>query len=283
MKILIAGSNGMLGQDLNNELADDHIVIAATSKIMDITNKKKVLKYVESIKPDVLINAAAYTDVDGCEVNVEKAYAVNRDGVENLTIACRENDIPLIHISTDYVFKGNSNTPRLENDELGPLSIYGKTKLEGERTIMKNHDKYFILRTAWLYGYNGGNFPKTMLELSKNHDKINVVYDEIGSPTYTPDLAKGIAELLNSDKYGIYHLTNSDSTSWYDFAKLIFKIADIDVEVKPVTANEFARAAPRPSYSVLNNEKWKNNGFTPLRSYKDAIKEYIHLLKKEEN
>lgn len=279
MKILITGSNGMLGQDLITELADKHIVIAASSKILDITDKNKVLDYVKAIKPDIIINAAAYTDVDGCETNIEKAYAVNGEGVRNLSLACKENDIPLIHISTDYVFKGDSDTPRLETDELGPLSVYGKSKLEGEKAITEILDKYFILRTAWLYGYNGGNFPKTMLELAKNHDKLTVVYDEVGTPTYTPDLAKAIGELLDSDKYGIYHLTNSDYTSWYDFAKLIFEIAGMDVEVEPVTASEFARAASRPNYSVLSNEKWINSGFTPLRSYKEAIKDYIGLLK----
>ena len=281
MKILITGSNGMLGQDLIEELADKHTVIAASSRILDITDEMKVMDYVNSTKPDIIINSAAYTDVDGCETNVEKAYSVNGEGPRNLALACRENDIPLIHVSTDYVFKGNTQTPRLEDDELGPLSVYGKSKLEGEKAIEEILDKYFILRTAWLYGYNGGNFPKTMLQLAKDHDKLTVVYDEIGTPTYTPDLAKAIAELVDSDKYGTYHLTNSDSTSWYDFAKLIFEIADVDVEVEPVTASEFARAAKRPNYSVLNNEKWNANGFTPLRSYREAIKDYIELLREE--
>ena len=281
MKILITGSNGMLGQDLIEELADKHTVIAASSRILDITDEMKVMDYVNSTKPDIIINSAAYTDVDGCETNVEKAYSVNGEGPRNLALACRENDIPLIHVSTDYVFKGNTQTPRLEDDELGPLSVYGKSKLEGEKAIEEILDKYFILRTAWLYGYNGGNFPKTMLQLAKDHDKLTVVYDEVGTPTYTPDLAKAIAELVDSDKYGTYHLTNSDSTSWYDFAKLIFEIADVDVEVEPVTASEFARAAKRPNYSVLNNEKWKANGFTPLRSYREAIKDYIELLREE--
>lgn len=281
MKILITGSNGMLGQDLIEELADKHTVIAASSRILDITDEMKVMDYVNSTKPDIIINSAAYTDVDGCETNVEKAYSVNGEGPRNLALACRENDIPLIHVSTDYVFKGNSQTPRLEDDELGPLSVYGKSKLEGEKAIEEILDKYFILRTAWLYGYNGGNFPKTMLQLAKDHDKLTVVYDEVGTPTYTPDLAKAIAELVDSDKYGTYHLTNSDSTSWYDFAKLIFEIANVDIEVEPVTASEFARAAKRPNYSVLNNEKWKANGFTPLRSYREAIKDYIELLREE--
>ena len=281
MKILITGSNGMLGQDLIDELADDHIVIAASSKILDITDKDKVTDYVNSVKPDIIINSAAYTDVDGCETNVDRAYEVNGEGVRNLAVACRENNIPLIHVSTDYVFKGNSQTPRLEDDELGPLSIYGKSKLEGEKAIEEILDKYFILRTAWLYGYNGRNFPKTMLELAKDHNKLTVVYDEVGTPTYTPDLAKAISELVDSDKYGTYHLTNSGSTSWYDFAKLIFEIADVEVEVEPVTASEFARAAKRPNYSVLSNEKWEKNGFTPLRSYREAIEDYIKLLKEE--
>ncbi|MBR4447717.1 dTDP-4-dehydrorhamnose reductase [Methanobrevibacter sp.] len=278
MKILITGSNGMLGHDLINVLDERHDLILTTSKIMDITNKKQTIEYICNVKPDIVINSAAYTDVDGCEEKHELAYRVNGEGVGNLALACREVDCPLVHISTDYVFDGSATEPIQEDGEIGPISIYGKSKLKGEEAIQEILDKYFIVRTAWLYGINGRNFPKTMLELAENHSEITVVYDEVGTPTYTLDLARGIGELIETDYYGIYHLTNSGSCSWCEFAKYIFEIAGKDVNVIPVTASEFARPAPRPSYSVLENKNWIEKGFKPLRDYKDAIKEYIELI-----
>ena len=283
MKILITGSNGMLGYDLKSVLADKHDLILTTSKSLDITNKDEVLELITSEKPDIVINAAAYTDVDGCEENIEKAFSVNGDGPKNLALACSKTGSSLVHISTDYVFNGKNNTPWVESDETGPISIYGKSKLEGEEAIVEILDKYFIIRTAWLYGINGKNFPKTMLELAENHSEITVVYDEVGTPTFTKDLAEGIAELIESEYYGIYHLTNSGSCSWCEFSRYIFNVAEKDVKVIPVTADEFKRPAPRPHYSVLENKKWKDNGFKPLRNYKQAIEEYIELIKWEKN
>ncbi len=279
MKILITGSNGMLGHDLQDVLKDKHELILTTSKTLDITDKDNTIKVIEENNPDIVINSAAYTDVDGCEENQELAYSVNGEGVRNLALACRQIDCPLVHISTDYVFDGTARDPIAEDGEIGPISIYGKSKLEGEKAIQEILDKYFIVRTAWLYGINGKNFPKTMLELAKNHSEITVVYDEVGTPTYTPDLAYGISQLIETDYYGVYHLTNSGSCSWCEFARYIFEVANKDVKVIPVTASEFARPAPRPSYSVLNNKNWIDNGFEPLRSYKEAIKEYIELIK----
>lgn len=278
MKILITGSNGMLGHDLINALKERHDLIPTTSKTLDITDKKQTIDYIRDKKPDIVINSAAYTDVDGCEENRELAYSVNGEGVRNLALACRDIDCPLVHISTDYVFDGSATEPIREDGEIGPISVYGKSKLEGEEAIQEILDKYFIIRTAWLYGINGRNFPKTMLELAENHPEITVVYDEVGTPTYTPDLAEGISRLIETDYYGIYHLTNSGSCSWCEFARYIFEIAGRDVKVIPVTASEFARPAPRPSYSVLDNSNWIERGFKPLRSYKDAIKEYIELI-----
>ena len=279
MKILITGSNGMLGYDLNRVLADKHDLILTTSKTLDITNKKEVFEVIGDKKPDVVINAAAYTDVDGCEENKSHAFSVNGDGPKNLAEACLENDCKLVHVSTDYVFNGEASKPWLENDETSPVSVYGASKLKGEEGIVEVLDKYFIIRTAWLYGVNGKNFPKTMLELAATYSEVRVVYDEIGTPTYTFDLACAIAEVIETDFYGIYHITNSGSTSWCEFSQYIFEIADCDVKVIPVTAEEFKRPAPRPHYSVLENKKWKDNGFEPLRSYKEAIKEYIELIK----
>lgn len=279
MKILITGSNGMLGHDLIEVLKDKHELLLTTSKTLDITDGDSVMDFILKSNPDIVINSAAYTDVDGCESNPDLAYNVNGEGVKNLALACREVDCPLVHISTDYVFNGQNDRPWVEDDEIGPISIYGKSKLEGEEHIKEILEKYFIVRTAWLYGVNGRNFPRTMLELAQNHSEITVVYDEVGTPTYTPDLAKGISKLIETDYYGTYHLTNSGNCSWCEFARYIFEVADVDVNVIPVTASEFARPAPRPSYSVLENRNWVENGFEPLRNYKEAIKEYIELIK----
>ncbi|WP_296889613.1 dTDP-4-dehydrorhamnose reductase [uncultured Methanobrevibacter sp.] len=279
MKILITGSNGMLGHDLIDVLEDNHELILTTSSSLDITDKGHVINFIKENDPDMVINSAAYTNVDGCEENVDLAFEVNGTGPRNLALGCKEVGCPLLHVSTDYVFNGKITRPLLEDDEIGPNSVYGKSKLEGEIAIQEILDKFFIVRTAWLYGVNGGNFPKTMLELAKNHPEITVVTDEVGCPTYTLDLAKAIGELIETDYYGIYHVTNSDSCSWFDFAKYIFEVAEVDVKVIPVTAAEFARPAPRPSYSVLDNKKWIEKGFKPLRSYKEAVKEYINIIK----
>ena len=279
MKILITGSNGMLGHDLIEALKDNHELVLTTSRTLDITDKEQVFDFISQNKPDIVINSAAYTDVDGCEENQDLAYGINGEGVKNLAFACREADSALLHISTDYIFNGENTRPWVEDDEIGPISVYGKSKLKGEQAILEILDKFFIVRTAWLYGINGRNFPKTMLELAENHSQITVVYDEVGTPTYTPDLANAISQLIETEHYGIYHITNSGSCSWCEFAKYIFEVAGKDVEVIPVTAAEFARPAPRPHYSVLENRNWIEKGFEPLRSYKEAIKEYIELIK----
>lgn len=274
MRILITGASGMLGHDLQRTLKN-HELILYNSKNLDITNKNLVSGKINEMKPDILINSAAYTNVDDCETNYEEAHKVNALGPKNLATVCKDLKIPLVHISTDYVFDGKKTEPLKENDNLGPQTAYGKTKLEGEQFIQKILDEYFIIRTAWLYGCDGNNFVKTMLNLSKSHNEINVVNDQIGSPTFTYDLAKGISEIIKTDKYGVYHLTNSGSCSWYEFSKEIFKLANINVKVTPVTTEEFPRPAPRPKYSVLSNDKWIKQGFKPLRNYKEALKEYL--------
>ena len=276
MKILITGAYGMLGSDLR-EVLKNHELIVTGSKDLDITNEENVIDFIDENSPEVVINAAAYTAVDDCETNYDEAYAVNAIGPKNLAIACKKQDVPLVHISTDYVFDGSKRTPLLENDALGPQSAYGKTKLEGEKFIQEYTDKYFILRTAWLYGIHGNNFVQTMLSLAENHDEITVVDDQIGSPTYSLDLAVSIANLLNSDKYGIYHLTNEGECSWYEFSKRIFELSDVDVKVLPVTTEEFPRPAPRPHYSVLSNQKWIKAGFPQMRKYEEALSDYLSL------
>ena len=282
MKILITGAYGMLGSDLRETLKDHELLITG-SKDLDITDENKVMNYILEKSPEIVINAAAYTAVDNCETDYENAYSVNAIGPKNLAKACNKINIPLIHISTDYVFDGNKRTPLTEEDNLGPKTVYGKTKLEGEKLVQENAKKYFILRTAWLYGIHGKNFVQTMLNLSKKNSELKVVNDQIGSPTYSKDLAIAIGELLNSDKYGIYHVTNKGEISWYDFSKKIFELSNIKVNVKPVSTEEFPRPAPRPHYSVLSNQKWVKAGFTPMRNYDEALKDYLSLLKSLDN
>ena len=284
MKILITGANGLLGHELISVLKNDHTLILLSHSQLDISDLESVNKHIDSSLPDIIINSAAYTQVDLCESNYDLAFKSNALGPKNLAIKCNQLGIPLIHISTDYVFEGNEKNkkPLEENDKLGPKTVYGKTKLEGENFVKENCDKYFILRTAWLYG-EGKNFVKTMINLSKKNKELKVVNDQIGSPTYAKDLAKAIKEIIDkkSDKYGIYHVTNKGEVSWYEFAKKIFEIKKIEIKVNPVTSEEFPRPAPRPHYSVLSNQKWIDAGFNPLRNYEEALKDYLDSLKEE--
>jgi dTDP-4-dehydrorhamnose reductase len=283
MKILITGANGLLGHELSS-LLKDHTLILLSHSQLDISDSESVNKQIDSSSPDIIINSAAYTQVDACETNYDLAFQSNAIGPKNLAIKCKQLGIPLIHISTDYVFEGNEkkNSPLVENDKLGPKTVYGKTKLEGEKMVQENCEKYFILRTAWLYG-EGKNFVKTMLSLSKKNNELKVVNDQIGSPTYAKDLAKAIKEIIEkkSDKYGIYHVTNKGEVSWYEFAKKIFEIKNIEIKVNSCTSEEFPRPAPRPHYSVLSNQKWIDAGFTPMRDYEEALNEYLNSLKDE--
>ena len=282
MKILITGANGLLGHELSSILKG-HTILLSHSQL-DISDPESVNKQIDSSSPDIIINSAAYTQVDACETNYDLAFKSNAIGPKNLAIKCKQLGIPLIHISTDYVFEGNEkkNSPLVEDDKLGPRTVYGKTKLEGEKMVQENCQKYFILRTAWLYG-EGKNFVKTMLSLSKKNKELKVVNDQIGSPTYAKDLAKAIKEIIEkkSDKYGIYHVTNKGEVSWYEFAKKIFEIKNIEIKVNPCTSEEFPRPAPRPHYSVLSNQKWIDAGFTPMRDYEEALNEYLDSLKDE--
>ena len=283
MKILITGANGLLGHELSS-LLKDHTLILLSHSQLDISDSESVNKQIDSSSPDIIINSAAYTQVDACETNYDLAFQSNAIGPKNLAIKCKQLGIPLIHISTDYVFEGNKkkNSPLVEDDKLGPKTVYGKTKLEGEKMVQENCEKYFILRTAWLYG-EGKNFVKTMLSLSKKNKELKVVNDQIGSPTYAKDLAKAIKEIIEkkSDKYGIYHVTNKGEVSWYEFAKKIFEIKNIEIKVNPCKSEEFPRPAPRPHYSVLSNQKWIDAGFTPMRDYEEALNEYLNSLKDE--
>ncbi|MDI6644805.1 MAG: dTDP-4-dehydrorhamnose reductase [Methanobacteriaceae archaeon] len=275
MKVMIIGSEGMLGHDLVNILSLENEISTTTIHTLDITNIEKTMKTVKKINPDVVVHAAAFTDVDGSESNPDLAYKVNALGTRNVAVACREADSDLVYISTDYVFDGTKGSSYYEYEQTNPMSVYGKTKLGGELYVRDILNKFYIVRTSWLYGIYGPNFVKTMLDLAKTNNKISVVNDQIGSPTYTVDLSKAIAELIKKPVYGIYHITNSDYCSWYEFAKDIFDNAGVKVDLIPVTTKEFPRPAPRPKYSVLENYNWKMEGFNEIRSYKEALRDYL--------
>lgn len=281
MHIYIIGSKGMLGYALRTVLLQQHKVTGLDLPEFDFTVLPKLKSVLFNHQPDLIINAAAYTDVDGCENNIDHAFAVNALGPRNLAVLCNELNIPLVHISTDYIFDGTGNTPYKEWDRPNPLSIYGKSKLLSEQYIRELTNKYYILRTSWLYGENGKNFVDTMLRLSRELDEINIVNDQVGSPTYAVDLAQSISELILEPSYGIYHITNSGTCSWYEFTLEIFKQAGIKgVKVKPITTKEINRPAPRPKYSVLDNYIWRLQGKKPLRHYKEALGDYLKSLTK---
>ncbi len=275
---MIIGSEGMLGHDLVDVLSAEHEISTTTIDTLDITDIDKTIKTVKKNNPDVLVHAAAFTDVDGSESNPDLAYKVNAIGTRNVAVACKEADCTMVYICTDYVFDGTGTKPYREYDQTKPLGVYGKTKHVGEVYVRDILDKFYVVRTAWLYGYHGPNFVSTMLSLAENNPVINVVNDQIGSPTYTVDLANAIARIIKRPAYGIYHFTNNEQCSWYDFAKEIFKQAGIEVEVKPVTTEEFPRPAPRPKYSVLEHYSWKMEGYPEIRSYKEALSDYLKLL-----
>lgn len=277
MKVMITGANGQLGEELVFQLSNSSFEIYSFTRAeLDITNQDKVNALVEEVCPDVIINAAAYTKVDLAESNEESAFAINAWGQQNLAVAAEKFNARICYISTDYVFDGNSTVPYCEHDVTNPLGVYGKSKLMGEELTIAHSSKYFIVRTAWLYGQYGNNFVHTMFKLAKEKDKIGVVRDQFGSPTYTFDLVKFIIELIQSEKYGIYHATNSGECSWYEFAKAIFEEAGIAVNVLPLKSEDFPTVANRPAYSVLDNSSILGNEFQPLRSWRIALREFIN-------
>ena len=276
MKIIITGAQGQLGQELVKQLDKkyEYDVIKTDRDTLDITNIENVNTFILEQNPDVVINCAAHTAVDLCETDMENAYKINAIGPRNLAIACEKAGAKLVQVSTDYVFDGNGVRPYREDDITCPNSVYGTSKLMGENLVREFCSKYFIVRTAWLYG-EGNNFVRTMLKLSETNSELNVVNDQIGSPTSTVDLAKAIIDLIHTEHYGIYHGTCEGECSWYDFAKKIFEIKNIDIKVNPVTSDEFKRPAPRPKYSVLDNFMLKLVGLNSFREWEDSLEEYL--------
>ncbi|MGE7020674.1 dTDP-4-dehydrorhamnose reductase [Solibacillus cecembensis] len=277
MKIMVTGANGQLGQELVVQLKNTaYQLYAFTKQELDITNIQQVSEVVNEIQPDVIINAAAYTNVDGAETNKDLAFNVNAYGQRNLAIAAEKIGAKICYVSTDYVFNGTANSPYNEYAQVEPLGIYGESKYAGEFLTNTLSSKYFIVRTAWVYGEYGPNFVKTMLRLAEEKDELGVVHDQVGSPTYTVDLAEFILQLIETEKYGIYHCTNSGTCSWYEFAKAIFELAGKEIKVNPLNSDQFPRPAKRPNYSVLSDMAISVNGFGARRHWKEALNEYIN-------
>ena len=299
MKIFVTGVGGQLGYDTVNELTKRGFSVYASDiateysganpftfpeKVnyisLDITDEAKVKAVFDKYSPDTVIHCAAWTNVDGAEdaENREKVFAINEGGTKNIALACKDIDAKMIYISTDYVFNGEGEKPwEPDNTQYAPLNVYGESKLAGEMAVRDNLDKFFIVRIAWVFGKNGKNFIKTMLNVAKNHDEVRVVNDQIGTPTYTYDLARLLADMSQSDKYGYYHATNEGGfISWYDFTKEIYAQAGLSTKVIPVTTAEYGISkAKRPFNSRLDKSKLVQNGFEPLPSWQDALSRYL--------
>jgi len=277
MKILITGCRGQLGLELIrqfNEFDGLYSLIETDVHNLDITNQAMVFDLVKSQKPDVIINCAAYTNVDGCESDELNAYRVNAIGPQNLSAAAFSVGAKIVQVSTDYVFDGTVSSPKIESDPINPRSVYGKSKALGEILVKEINPRHFIVRTAWLYG-EGNNFVRTMLKLAKEKDEVKVVNDQFGSPTSTKDLARCIIKLINTESYGTYHGTCEGSCSWNQFAKKIFEIKGINIKVSDITTEELNRPAERPKYSVLDNFMLRLIGINEFRSWEEALIDYL--------
>ena len=284
MRVLVTGVKGQLGHDVMNELAKrNHTGIGVDIEEMDITDAASVERVIKESNVEAVIHCAAWTAVDLAEDEdkIDKVRQVNANGTENITKVCAELDLKMIYISTDYVFDGQGTRPWEPDDERHPLNVYGQTKYEGELAVEKYLTKYYIVRIAWVFGVNGKNFIKTMLNLGKTHDQLTVVDDQIGSPTYTYDLARLLVDMVETDKYGRYHATNEGLCSWYEFACEIFRqAAKINpvyekVHVTPVDSSKYPAKAKRPSNSRMSKEKLTENGFERLPSWQDALERYL--------
>jgi dTDP-4-dehydrorhamnose reductase len=276
LKILVTGAKGQLGIDVVNALSNKNIIIGHDVDTLDIANLESTLELTKAEKPDLIINCAAYTNVDGCEENIDTAYKVNAIGARNLAIASVETNSRLLHISTDFVFDGKAEKPYIEFDSPSPLSVYGKSKLAGEEFIRQINPRHYILRTAWLYGKNGNNFVKTMIKLANEKNVINVVDDQFGSPTLTNDLVKAMELIIGTEAYGTYHSTNNGECSWNEFAKKIFAYAGKEgIEVKPISTKELNRPAIRPAYSVLKNYMLELQFSYNMRDWEEGLKDYF--------
>lgn len=279
MKVFVTGVKGQLGHDVVNELEKrGHVAIGVDIDEMDITDAESVSRVIRAAAPEAVIHCAAYTAVDAAEDNLDLCRRVNAYGTENIAKVCKELDIKMMYISTDYVFDGQGTRPWEPDDERDPLNVYGLTKYEGELAVENNLEKYFTIRIAWVFGVNGKNFIKTMLNLGKTHDKLTVVSDQVGSPTYTYDLARLLVDMIETEKYGRYHATNEGLCSWYEFACEIFKQAGMNVLVEPVSSDQYPAKAKRPMNSRMSKDKLEENGFVRMPPWQDALARYLEVI-----
>ena len=275
LKIVITGANGQLGRELTEWQSTTANIIGLGRHELDITSLPACRKQFTLHRPDVVIHCAAYTAVDKAETERDEAFRVNAAATRNVAGAAREAGAKLCYISTDYVFDGTGTAPYNEYDQTNPQTVYGKSKLAGEQAVQTLHDRFYIVRTSWVYGKYGNNFVKTMLKIAGERDQLKVVSDQIGSPTYTYDLAAFLLELVHTDYYGIYHASNSGICSWFDFAKAIFEDSGAHITVEPCTTADFPRPAPRPAYSVMDHTAIRSNGLKLLRPWRDALNDYL--------
>lgn len=274
MRVIITGAKGQLGNDLAKAFAGEELSLWDIQEL-DITDFAAVSREIGKVKPHLIINSAAYTNVDGCESEMETAFKINAVGTQNLAIAARANGSDIVYVSTDFVFDGDTSDPYTEFDDPNPLSVYGRSKLAGERYVTSLTNRHYIVRTAWLYGHGGNNFVKTIIKLARERDQLRIVNDQIGSPTYSLDLAYKIAEISRSGGYGIYHATNSGSCSWYDFTLEILRHDGSQTPVVPIASSELNRPAPRPAFSELRNLSLELRGLTPMRPWQEALADYF--------
>jgi dTDP-4-dehydrorhamnose reductase len=280
MKILVTGYNGQLGYDVVRVGKEKGFEMIGTGRgELNITNEQSVHDFVLNLKPDAIIHCAAYTAVDKAEDDKDTCWSVNVDGTKYLAAAAKKVNAKFMYISTDYVFDGMGTTPFKETDTPNPVGYYGLTKYEGEKVVQSLLEEWYIIRISWVFGINGNNFIKTMLRLGESRDQLTVVNDQFGSPTYTFDLAKLLIEMIQTEKYGIYHASNEGFTTWADFAKEVFSQAGLTVNVEGIPTDEYPTRAVRPKNSRMSKQKLVDNGFSPLPTWQDALQRYLDELK----
>lgn len=276
MRILVTGASGQLGYDVERELERRGIEhLGTSSRELDITDREAVERLMAAYRPDAAIHCAAYTKVDLAEDEPERCWAVNADGTRNMAAACRKTGAKLLYISTDYVFPGTGERSYETGDPTGPVNTYGRSKLAGELAVQSLLEKYFIVRISWVFGKNGNNFVKTMLRLAETKAELSVVCDQIGSPTYTADLAPLLCDMVQTERYGVYHATNGGTCAWSEFAKAIFELADKQVTVYPIPTSAYPTRAVRPLNSRMSKECLHSNGFQELPEWKNALARYL--------
>ncbi|WP_145139423.1 dTDP-4-dehydrorhamnose reductase [Paenibacillus sp. Y412MC10] len=285
MRVLVTGASGQLGKDVVALFQQKgHEVMGCNRSELDITNLEQCQQVINGFQPDSIIHCAAYTAVDAAETDVDGAYKVNAVGTRNVVVAAEKVGAKLVYVSTDYVFNGRSAVPYQEYDNIDPQSVYGKSKRAGEVLTQSLSSRYFIVRTSWVYGLHGNNFVKTMLRLGQEKPKLQVVHDQKGSPTYTVDLARFLEELVQTEKYGVYHASNSGDCTWFEFTQAIFEEAKelgfmIKAQVEPCTTEQFPRPAPRPANSVMDHLSIRTNGLTDLRPWREGLVDFLKQIK----